>query len=437
MPNLIERVEHSLRELGLDDGSAFVVALSGGLDSTALLLALRQLKVQLRAVHVDHQLQETSAAWADHCRELCSRQGVELQCLQVRVPAPPGGSGPEAAAREARYRAIAGALRAGEVLVTAHHANDQLETLLLRLGRGAGVMGMAGIPKLAEFGPGRLARPLLDVGQQMLRDFVEAEGVTWIEDPTNQQLSFDRNYLRSQVVPLLRERWPGIERVGARLAGHQAEAQTLLDELAAIDLGETAGHETLPVPPLAPLSPARRRNALRYWLRQRGCELPSAAQLEQLVELLASRRDAMPRLRWGTHEVRIYRERLYLLTAPLPIDVPIEGWLTLVQPWAGAAGCLELVPSSRGWSRQRVETGFRVCGRTGGERFKLTPGSGSRSLKKWLQEQGVVPWMRQSIPLLYCGDDLVAIGDLWQSADYEPATGEAWCVRWRDRPPLN
>jgi tRNA(Ile)-lysidine synthase len=436
MPNLIEGLEDSLRELGLGDGSRFVVALSGGLDSTALLLALKHLRMPLRAVHVDHQLQENSTAWARHCRELCTQLQVDFQCLTVHIPTATG-SGPEAAARQVRYRALAGVLSDGEVLVTAHHAHDQLETLLLRLARGAGVAGMAGIPKLTEFGCGRLARPLLGLSQQTLRDFVEEEGVSWIEDPSNEQLNFDRNYLRQQVVPLLRERWPGIDRVAARLAGHQAEAQGLLEELAAMDLSEAVHEPSLLVSRLVALSPARLRNALRHWLRQQQCELPSAAQLQQLIQLLDSRRDGRPRLRWGAHEVRIYRDQLYLLAAPVPTAQPMEGWLALERPWQSGSSALELVPASQGWSRQRVEKGFRVCGRTGGERFEPVPGGGSRSLKKWFQEQGVVPWMRQRVPLLYCGDDLVAIGDLWQSTDPEAATGQAWRVAWRGRPALN
>lgn len=436
MPNLIEGLADSLGELNLDDGSRFVVALSGGLDSTALLLALHRLGMPLRAVHVDHQLQENSAVWADHCRDLCSRLQVNFRCLAVVVPTA-SGSGPEAAARQVRYRALAGELCEGEVLVTAHHAHDQLETLLLRLARGAGVAGMAGIPKLTEFGCGRLARPLLDISRQALRDFVKAEGVSWIEDPTNEQLSFDRNYLRQQVVPLLRARWPGIDRVAARLAGHQAEAQGLLDELAAIDLSEALDAQSLSVPTLVALSPPRQRNVLRYWLRQQQCELPSTAQLQQLIQLLGSRRDGKPRLRWGDHEIRIYRDQLYLLASSAPTAETLDGWLALARPWQSPSGSLELVPARQGWSRQRAEQGFRVCGRTGGERFEPVPGRGSRSLKKWFQEQGVVPWMRQRVPLLYCGDDLVAIGDLWQSSDPQPASGEAWRVAWRDRPALN
>ncbi len=413
-----------------------MVAFSGGLDSTALLLAIHRLGLPVRAVHIDHQLQDNSSIWAEHCRSLCHRLEIGFQCLVVQVPAATG-LGSEAAARQVRYQALADDLNPGEVLVTAHHANDQLETLLLRLARGAGVAGMVGIPRLVEFGPGRLARPLLDFDRQELRDFLEAEAVSWIEDPSNSQLTFDRNYLRQQVAPLLRERWPSIDRVAARLGSHQAEAQGLLDELAALDLGESIDFQALSVPTLTALSPERLRNALRGWLRHQGCELPSAAQLQQLVQLLGSRRDGAPRLCWGSHEIRIYRDQLYLFATPLPTAEPIVGHLALAQPWSSQLGSLELVPASRGWSRRQVEAGFRVCGRSGGERFQRLPGGGSRSLKKWLQEQGVVPWMRQRIPLLYCGDELVAIGDLWQNADHQASTGEAWRVTWRNHPALN
>ena len=435
MSDLAKLVEQSLRELALWEDSRFLVALSGGLDSTALLLSLQELQRPLRAIHINHQLQPASGAWAEHCQALCSQHAIEFSTVTVDV-AVNSGDGLEAAARHARYAALEQALGHDEVLVTAHHADDQLETLLLRLARGAGAAGMAGIPPLKPFGQGRLARPLLNVRRDALRQFLESVQVPWISDPANDDPGFDRSYLRAQVVPLLRQRWPAIDVTAARLARLMAETHGLLDEVAAADIGEAAPTEPLPLTVLEPLDKPRRRNLLRYWLRRCGCEPPSAAQLEELVGLLTARSDGSPCLRWGNHEVRIYRAKLYVRGAS-PASSPVEGWVTPSQAWQSDLGRLELVPASEGgWSRERAEAGFRVARRSGGERFRPGPGQPSKALKKWLQEEGVVPWMRESIPLLYCGDELVAIGDLWQGVDADVRPGEGWRVSWRNRPAL-
>ena len=435
MSDLAKLVEASLRELKVWDDGRFLVAFSGGLDSTALLLGLHELRRPLRAIHVDHQLQPQSAAWAAHCESLCRQYDIDFSRVKVEV-APAGGAGLEAAAREARYGALRDALGAGEILVTAHHADDQLETLLLRIARGTGVAGMAGIPPLSPFAQGRLARPLLHVRRELLRGFVEAQGVDWIADPANDDPGFDRSYLRANVVPALRERWPAIDVTAARAARLLAEAQGLLDELAAADMQAQPLAEPLPLTVLELLDVSRQRNLLRYWLRQNGCDLPSAAQLDSLVGMLAARTDGRPCLRWGDQEVRIYRAKLYLL--PVRPSCPsVEGWLTARQAWQSHVGRLELVPARQGgWSRERAEAGFRVAQRLGGERFRPGPGQPSKALKKWLQEEGVVPWMRESIPLLYSGDELVAIGDLWQGSDGDVRPGEGWRVSWRNRPAL-
>ena len=435
MSDLAKLVEESLRDLALWEQSQFLVAFSGGLDSTALLLSLQELRRPLRAIHIDHQLQASSVAWAEHCQAFCREHGIDLIMVTVEV-ATNTGMGLEAAARQARYAAFEQELKLDEVLVTAHHADDQFETLLLRLVRGAGVAGMAGIPALTQFGRGRLVRPLLNIRREALRSFVKSRHAAWISDPANDDPGFDRSYLRAQVVPLLRERWPAIEVTAARLARLMTETQGLLEALAAADIGEHQPSEPLPLTVLDQLDPPRCRNALRYWLRQCNCEPPSAAQLEGLVRLLAARSDGSPALCWGRHQARIYRAKLYVLPARLASPAT-EGWLTPTQAWQSDCGSLELVPAREGgWSRVRAETGFRVAQRKGGERFRPGPGRPSKALKKWLQEQGVVPWMRESIPLLFCGDELVAIGDLWQCVDGDVPPGEGWRVLWRNRPAL-
>src|SRR5580704_2983267 len=215
------------------------VAFSGGADSTALLAALvplREPRLRVRAVHVDHQLHPDSKLWSAHCRRVARDLGVPLRVRRVDAVAR-GGASPEAAARAARYAALATGLAAGEALLTAHHADDQLETVLLQLLRGAGVTGLAAMPALAPFAAGQLARPLLGIQGRALRAFVQRAGLPWLEDPSNQSEDFDRNYLRARVLPALVARWPAAAATVARGARHAAEAQWLLDELACADCG--------------------------------------------------------------------------------------------------------------------------------------------------------------------------------------------------------
>ena len=239
MPFAADRLAAALAAIdpGWREGGA-CVALSGGLDSSVLLHAMAELaraqSFRLRAVHVDHGLQADSGAWAQACREACAAAGIPLQVISLRLQAPRGAS-LEAAAREARYAALAGELAPDERLLTAHHRDDQLETVLIQLLRGAGVAGLAAMPARARLGPGWQLRPLLDVDRAELRDFADRHGLTWCEDPMNEALRFDRGWLRARVLPAIRERWPSAATTVARSASHLAEASRLLDGLAAAD----------------------------------------------------------------------------------------------------------------------------------------------------------------------------------------------------------
>src|SRR4051812_23732668 len=213
------------------------VGFSGGLDSTVLLRALAEIQteagISVRAIHVNHGLHPDAALWTSHCATVCTRLGISFDTFTVSVE--PVGDGIEAAARQARYSVLKSEVRSGEVLLTAHHADDQLETLLLALARGSGVRGLASMPAIQTFGQGLHARPLLDVSRESLRAWAATQCVEWIEDASNQNQSFDRNYLRLVVVPTLRNRWPSIAHAGSRSARHLGEATSLLDELAEQD----------------------------------------------------------------------------------------------------------------------------------------------------------------------------------------------------------
>lgn len=291
------------------------VALSGGVDSTALLAALAVLAAkhprsfQLRALHVDHGLRPASKQWATHCRSLARRLHVPLRVLTTKVERSRGTS-LEAAARDARYGLLAAALHPGEILLTAHHSDDQLETVLLQLLRGSGLPGISAMPALAPFAHGFLARPLLSRSRAELEAWVREQDLTWVEDDTNVDESLDRNYLRLRILPLIRGRWPGAATAVSRSARHAAEAQSLLDTLALADVERARYGESLSAKSLRALAPDRRRNALRFWITRAGFLAPDTRRLEELAgPLLDARPDANPFVTWGEGDGSVCAQR--------------------------------------------------------------------------------------------------------------------------------
>lgn len=297
--------------------ASYCLAFSGGLDSTALLYAMTRLRVtepamQLRALHVNHHLLPQADAWAEHCRQMAAKLDVPIEVLEVEVAQGPGVS-VEAAARDARYAALEAHLLSDEWLLTAHHQEDQLETVLLQLMRGAGVAGLSAMPEDAPFGKGHHVRPLLGLSRAALEAMVREAGLTWVEDASNQSLQYDRNYLRHRVLPLLIQRWPNAAATVTRTAGHMAEAQGLLDDLARIDMANAADADSIGVAALQALPLPRARNLLRFWIRQRGFRPPSTVKLQEILrQMLESRPDASPRVVWDSVEIARRGRRLYL-----------------------------------------------------------------------------------------------------------------------------
>jgi len=289
------------------------VALSGGLDSSVLLTALatpQRARPRLRAIHIDHGLHPNSRLWSAHCRSLARQLKVPLRVLATKVSRGSGES-LEAAARAARYALLEAHLAPGEVLLTAHHADDQLETVLLQLFRGSGLAGISAMPEIAAFGRGFLARPLLTCARSQLEEWAKSTGLTWVEDDTNADESLDRNYLRRRVLPLLRARWPGVGISVGRSARHAAAAQKLLDEVARRDVERAADGDCLASGVVRALGPERRRNALRFWIARSGFRVPDTRRLDEICgPLLDARPDANPRVSWADGVVQRERGRL-------------------------------------------------------------------------------------------------------------------------------
>jgi tRNA(Ile)-lysidine synthase len=424
------------------DGARLVVAFSGGVDSTVLLAALARLKlrVPLRAAHVDHGLHPDSSAWSAHCEAVARALGVELVTVRVEVERQ-ARFGLEAAARTARYAALANLLAEGDVLVTAHHGDDQLETVLLRIVRGSGVRGLRAIQERMPFGRGWLARPLLGCSRAEILAQARAWSLRWLEDPANRSLEHDRNFLRAEVVPRLVERWPSAARSAQRLAEQMADAERILDEVAARDAAAVMDPSKVSRAALEPLDVARQRNLLRHLVRRAGFEPPSAQKIDELrAALLGSRRDAQPRIRWAGVDARVFRGRLYLMHAlPAASARGFAARLDKGERWVGPEGELEFEPlgAGPGLPESWLDDGVTLRFRGGGEVFKPLERAHHRSLKHWLQEAAIVPWMRTRIPLLFRADHLVAVADLWVADETRAASNEPrWRVVWSHHPPL-
>ena len=434
----------------------FLLGLSGGLDSVVLLHAMTRLRersggsLQLRALHINHQLQEQSATWAQHCATLCESLAVEFSSIEVTINA---SAGIENAARQARYYEFEAALREDEVLLLAHHRDDQMETLLLRLIRGSGSRGLSGIPASRELGRelggepgreqgrGRLIRPLLGIDRDELLLYAEAAKLSWVEDGSNEDESFDRNYCRHTLLPLIEARWPGYRESWSKSAVLARESEALLQELAAMDLVAiaTESRSVVSRDKLLALSATRRRNVLRFWLEGLGVEELGWHQLHQLSDEVVPSSTASVLI--GGCRLHCYRETLHALAAAaLETDVASED-LSGLSPLPSFSQLLAMpseVELTNNGSLSFTEASgegvavdklgaMTIRYRQGGEACRLL-GRPNKSLKKILQEVEMQPWLRSRIPLLYSGDELAYIPGIGVSEAWAAKDGEAACL---------
>lgn len=404
---------------GVDAAPALHVAFSGGLDSTVLLhllvaLSRRQPLPPIHAIHVHHGLQATADAWPDHCRQACTALGVPLRVERVQVRS---GASLEEAARQARYAAFTQVVGPGEWLLVAQHRDDQAETLLFRLLRGAGVRGLAAMAPRRALGQGSLLRPLLGVSRSVLEGYAQRHGLNWVEDPSNQDAHYARNFLRGHVLPLLQTRWPQTQASLARSAAHLAEAQQLLDELAIEDLATARRYDAsacifpwldlpnLALAPLAGLSEARQRNALRHWLVSL-TRLPDTDHWAGWKDLRDAQPAAHPVWRLADGELHRAGEQVFWLAGDwLREPCGAVDWNDPSQP---------LVLPGNGVLRfsGKVPCGsFQVRYRQGGEVMNV-PGRGQRDLKRLLNEKRLPGFVRMRLPLLFQDGHLLAVANL-------------------------
>ncbi len=445
--NLLERVDSVLSPV-LPAGGSIVTGLSGGVDSVVLLHLLHQLSPKyswrLSALHVHHGISPRADAWAALCTDLCAQHNIPLQIEHVDI-APLRDMGVEAAARKLRHEALA--QQPVDVVALAHHLDDQAETLLLQLLRGAGVRGASAMPivKYRADSP-LLVRPLLDVTRSELIAYAQQHQLQWVEDESNADDNYPRNFLRHRVLPVLDQKFPAYRDTLARCARHFAEASELLDDLARLDApdlfpspacgrgGRGEGDVVLlEVSHLQSLSQARAKNLLRYYLHGSGAPLPQAVQLDDMLQqLCGARQDAEVCIAYGSWQVRRYQDRVYVLRALGEFDLNfVLRWNGEIEmDWPPLNTRLQFKPSQgagiSGEKLLRAPVTLRL--RQGGESLRPQPNGATRTLKNLLQEHHIPPWQRDRLPLLYCGDELVCVPNVAAAAEYQAGQEEPGIV---------
>ena len=397
------------------------IGFSGGADSTALLQALHEIEDQLpapiHAVHFDHGLQPQAPDWRAHCEAFCAQRDIPFlsEKLEIRKEA---RKSLEAEARDSRYRAVTRILGEDEMYLTAHHAEDQAETLFLNLMRGSGLEGLAGIPVLRNLGSGWVARPLLDVHRSELEKFLHQRGIEWLEDPSNEDTAFDRNFLRHELFPRLESRWPGLSRRLSRTARNARASAAALTLFIENQSGELLGDPMrMSVQKLLELDENMQALILRQWLRKHEVPVLPESRLRELLEQLAKGQpDSQPEARWGDWQVKRYRNDLWLHRRG-----PFEGCAE--RTWTSGME-IDLGPESGRYVLVGDETaippGWRVGSRKASSRIRPIEAGPSRKIKTYFQSASVPPWLRLGIPVLYWDDEPVALGDwaqghrLWQ-----------------------
>ena len=417
-----------------------LIGYSGGLDSHVLLRAAVHCvntdrpDLELQALHVNHGMQAEARQWERHCQRTCDELGVALKILRTTVSVNPA-EGPEASARIARYELFASVMRDGDFLLLAQHADDQAETFLLQALRGSGPDGLASIPRKRAFANGSLCRPLLGVNRLELEDYARSQGLHWVEDPSNQDSALQRNFLRNEIIPLLRAHWPSLNQTLSRSASRCGAASQLLMNLAAEDLGlvlyreqslsvaaRPAPGQALDISLLLSLGHERLFNVLRLWVRKAGYALPRLQDLQQVYkDLLTASPESAGIVNMRSYEFRRYRNLLHLLP-PQTVSVPFRHEWTapfadLHIPETGQT--LSLADCTRqGLSLQSVSS-VQVQSRNGGELIRIGEPTFHKSVKKLLQESQVPPWQRDSLPLLYIDGRLAAVWNVIVARDFQ------------------
>lgn len=436
----VEAACSQLFEASLNPDDTLCIALSGGLDSMVLLESATQLReplgFNLTALHVHHGLSPNADAWSQFCLRQCDQRGIRLKIVGVAIERTPGAS-LEALARDARYAEYSAV--DATVIAVAHHLDDQSETFLLQLLRGAGMRGLSAMSATSGAGNMKIVRPLLGLPRTTLQRYADDAGLEWIEDESNAMLQFDRNYLRHQILPAIARRFKGYRAALARSARHAAEAEVLLRELAEIDLAGAVSNNRLSCARLGELPAPRARNALRGFLVRFGTEPPSSARISEIVrQVTTARRDAAVCVGLGRYSLRRFRDELWLtptfVATPDAIELLWQGESQLRVP--GLGGMLSFRRTTGQGLRSSAITRLVIRSRAKNTPFQPDCKRPHRSLKNLFQEARIPPWQRNRIPLIYLGDILVAVPGLGYACEYQARSSEdGWTMEWHETTP--
>lgn len=435
MSGLVDSVKQQLTSL--PNLKKVVVAYSGGVDSHVLLHGCSSLiqtfpHIHFHAVYINHDLHDDSDKWCYHCEKVSKTLDINFTSVKVAVEVL-RGDGPEQAARHARYDALQHFIDADSVLLTAQHQDDQAETLMLQLLRGAGVNGLASMPALNAFGEGQIARPLLTFTQQEIMDYALDHQLSWVEDPSNLNTSLDRNFLRQRVIPIIKERWPAFSNTTSRSAVHCAEASSLLAKQAAKFIMEDE-KDVLPLAAVNCLDDEFQRLIIRQWLANNSVRMPSQKVLHQMQNEITDEPACSALIEWAGNQVRLFDGSFFLLKKPdKPQKLNVAEWVCGDVELANNLGTLSLSDSQIGgldkekWKRSKVT----IQARSGGECIKLINRQGTKKLKKLFYEYKVFPWARDLIPLIYLGDKLAAVADIWLAEEFvADKDGQGYEILW-------
>jgi tRNA(Ile)-lysidine synthase len=422
LKHLVDNVEQQLTSInGL---THVVIAYSGGVDSHVLLHVSSIIKptlpkVTFCAMYIDHGLHVDSVKWRDHCESVCIELGIDFISQKVNAD-DVAGDGPEQAARHARYDALKSEVKAHTVLLTAQHQDDQAETLMLQLLRGAGIDGLASMPTCTNFGLGYIARPLLNVSKAEIKHYAKEENLEWIEDSSNLDTSLNRNFLRQQVIPLIQQRWPAFSKTTSRSAAHCAEASSVLFNLAATDI-ENQDTEVLNMHNLIDLDAARQRLVIRHWLLRNDVRMPSEKILLEIQRSISIKPSDSALIEWSAIQLRLF-DATFFLTAIKSDELRYESinWFAEEVEITSEIGVLsKRLVRGKGIDQQKWATSkVTVAHRKGGESLKLLGRQGRRKLKKLFHEAKIFPWVRDAIPLIYFDDTLAAVANLWVDEEF-------------------
>ena len=400
--------------------SNYLIAYSGGLDSHVLLHLLaavrEQRQIPIQAMHIQHGLHAAAEQWARHCLATCQTLDVPCTVKHLHLE-PKQGESLEALARDARYAALQSALSDKGMLLTAHHADDQAETFLLQLLRGAGIAGLAAMPQCREWYQGWHARPVLTFTQAELQAYAKQHQLNWIEDPSNQNTDFDRNYLRQQIVPLLQARWPAANKTISRSAAHLADLLPIIQVQAKNALQACLNQQgNLSIKQLEKFDQATQNLLLRAWIEQAGHPTPRQTHLAQIQRsVLNAGDDTSPEVCWSNSILRRYRDELWLMSNqkhPVP-QRPVYWVDTPELELPAGCGRLTRKPATRQGIPDRLWHEGKISVRWRSEGIKCQPlgRNGQRSFKKLCQEYAIPPWQRPYLPLVYADNQLIAVAD--------------------------